>query len=93
VRNNQQNGFLVNDKAAGLIEDCEVIDNGRAGVEARAGANPTVRRCRVNRNGYEAVWVHEGGSATVEDCDLTGNKRGAFDVAAGCNVTRRGNRE
>jgi parallel beta-helix repeat protein len=43
---------------------------------------PTVRRNRINDNGYEAIWVAEEGGGVFEDNDLRGNKRGPWDVAA-----------
>jgi F-box protein 11 len=54
-----------------------------------------VRRNQINRNDYQAVWIHEGGGGVVENNDLTGNKRGAWDIAEDCqaNVTRARNKE
>jgi F-box protein 11 len=64
-------------------------------VEIKTGGNPTLRRNRINRNGYQAVWVHEGGRGVVEDNDLTGNKNGAWLTAEDSkgNVTRARNKE
>jgi parallel beta-helix repeat protein len=64
-------------------------------VHIRTGGSPTLRRNRINRNDYEAVWVYEGGRGMIEDNDLTGNKRGPWDIAedSKANVQRSGNRE
>jgi hypothetical protein len=46
-------------------------------------------------NGYEAVWVHDGGGGTIKDNDLRGNARGAWDVSADSepNLRRARNKE
>ena len=60
-----------------------------------AGANPTLRRNRVNRNAYRAVSIYDRGRGVLEDNDLTSNKRGAWDIADDCmaHVTRARNKE
>ena len=65
------------------------------GVEIKTGGNPTLRRNRINRNGYEAVWIHNGGRGVLHDNDLTGNNHGAWDIADDCeaDVTRARNQE
>jgi F-box protein 11 len=65
------------------------------GVEIKTGGNPTLRGNRVNRNKYQAVWIHDGGRGVVEDNDLTDNAKGAWLIAADCkaNVTRARNKE
>ena len=57
------------------------VGNARAGVEVKAGGNPTLRRNRINNNGYEAIWVYEHGGGTIEDNDLRNNERGAWDIS------------
>ncbi len=54
-----------------------------------------MRGNRINKNGYEAVWVYEGGVGTLEDNDLRENARGAWDIAADSepNVHRARNQE
>nr|WP_233258733.1 right-handed parallel beta-helix repeat-containing protein [[Phormidium] sp. ETS-05] len=59
----------------------------------KEGGNPTIGRCKINHNGYEAVRVHNKGGGTVENCDLTGNSRGAWDIDASSRVQRSGNKE
>ena len=71
------------------LRQCECRD------QIKEGGNPTVRRNRITDNGYEAVWVYEGGRGTFEGNDLRGNKRGAWDIAADCadNISRKDNQE
>ena len=65
------------------------------GVEIKEGGNPTLRRNRIAENGYQAVWIYNGGQGTFEDNDLRGNTRGAWLVAEDCKdkVIRRRNQE
>jgi len=62
-------------------------------VEVKKGGNPTLRRNKISDNGYEAVWVYEGGLGVFIENDLTGNKRGAWDIDESCleHITREGN--
>ena len=48
------------------------------------GGNPTVRRNRISKNGYEAIWVHDGGQDVFEDNDLRENAKGVWDISADC---------
>jgi parallel beta-helix repeat protein len=93
IRDHEHGGVFVLEGGLGTLEDNEITDNGRAGVEIRAG-DPTIRGNRINRNEY-AVWIYDGGKGVVEDNDLTGNARGAWDIAEDCepNVTRARNKE
>ena len=52
-----------------------------AGVEIKGSSNPTLRRNRINKNGYEAVWINDKGAGIIEDNDLRDNSRGAWDVS------------
>lgn len=56
-------------------------------MEIKTGGNPTLRRNRVNRNGYTAVRIYDGGRGVMEDNDLTGNERGAWDIAKDCKAS------
>ncbi len=85
--------MFVWQQGQGTLEDCDIFGNAYAGVESRTGGNPFIQRCRINRNGYEAIWVHDKGQGTVENCDLTGNTRGAWDIGFGWHVRRSGNKE
>ena len=46
----------------------------------QSGGNPTVRNNRIQRNGYEAIWVQKDGRGTFEDNDLKDNKKGPWDI-------------
>jgi hypothetical protein len=52
-----------------------------------------IKRCAINRNRYQAIYIHEDGAVLVEDCDLSENLRGAWYIGDRCNVRRSGNKE
>jgi parallel beta-helix repeat protein len=82
-------------RGLGVLEDNDITANTGVGVEIETGGNPTLRRNRINRNGYQAVWIHRNGNGVVEDNDLTGNKQGALIISLNPRgkVTRARNRE
>jgi hypothetical protein len=51
-------------------------------VTITTGSNPTLRRNRINKNGYVAVQAYNGGGGTIEDNDLRGNAEGVWDISA-----------
>ncbi|MGH2370791.1 MAG: right-handed parallel beta-helix repeat-containing protein, partial [Chloroflexota bacterium] len=65
------------------FEDCAISGNTGAGVEIGWQGNPVLRRCRVNRNGRQAIRLYAGGGGTFEACDLSANPLGAWEVEDG----------
>jgi F-box protein 11 len=63
-------------------------------VTIKTGGNSSVRRNRINHNGYEGVRIHEGGGGVIEDNDLSDNVRGAWGIARDSKsaVLRKGNK-
>jgi flagellar basal body rod protein FlgF len=41
------------------------------------------KNCTIKQNGYEAVWVYDGGAGTIENGDLRDNAKGAWDIESG----------
>ena len=39
-----------------------------------------MRQNRINKNGYEGIWIYENGGGIFEDNDLRDNIRGAWDI-------------
>jgi len=99
LRRNRIHGSKVGASAwndgRGTLEDNDIFGNALYGVAILEGGNPTLRGNRINKNGYSAVWVHDGGGGTIEDNDLRGNTGGAWDVSADSepNLKRARNKE
>jgi F-box protein 11 len=94
IHDGKQSGVFVNENGLGTLEDNDIFGNAVCGVSVATGGNPTFRR-RINRNGYEAVWIQQGAAGTFEDNDLRHNGTGAWDISTGseANVTRTRNLE
>jgi parallel beta-helix repeat protein len=86
---------LVYENGLGTFEDNTIIGNAKAGLMTKTGGSPTFNRNRINDNGYEAVWVFDGGRGTFVGNDLRNNKRGPWDIEDTClsHVTRQDNTE
>jgi hypothetical protein len=80
VHGGRQAGLYVSLGGSGVVAECEIVENGGAGVEIGWQGSPILRRCRVARNGTYGVRIYAGGSGTVEDCDITENRLGAWCV-------------
>jgi len=76
----RQAGVYVSLGGAGTLTDCDIEQNGGAGVEIGWQGSPVLRRCRVRGNGTYGIRIYAGGESAVEDCDLTGNRLGAWSV-------------
>jgi pectin methylesterase-like acyl-CoA thioesterase len=91
IHDGKWNGIWVSNNARGLVEDCEIFDNGSSGVGIGQGANLVIRQCQINWNEGNAIKVYNKGSVTVEECDLTENTGGAWNIAQGGYVRSSGN--
>ncbi|MFH5806719.1 right-handed parallel beta-helix repeat-containing protein, partial [Alienimonas sp. DA493] len=88
AENCTRGGLLVHLSAAGTYEDCIFIDNGIAGISAVEGANPTVKRCRVEGSDIGLFVV--GARGTYEDAVFSDAKTHGMHIGrAGANPTVR----
>lgn len=80
-------GDLLGETAGtSVLEDCELVGNGRDGVLARDGARVSLRRCALSRNnGYGAEAVDA--EVELDECAAAGNKLGASVERGGGLVT------
>lgn len=91
IHSGAASGIEFANQSAGLLDDCDMIDNTRAGVLIVKGAKPSIHGCRIQRNGSYGVLGDATAGGSVEDCDVTGNARGAFGLKSGHSVTGRNN--
>ena len=73
---------LYGRRGVGTYEENVVFANQNAGVRVGVNGAPVMRRNRINKNLYEAIWISDAGSGVYEDNDLRDNGRGAWDVEA-----------
>jgi F-box protein 11 len=83
IKGGRSAGVLVYDRAEASLEDCEIAENGLAGVESRQGAHPTLRRCKVRDGKHVGVLVHAQGKATLEDCEIWGHALANVEIRQG----------
>jgi F-box protein 11 len=83
IRDGGANGILVYDQGAGVIEDCDISNNKRAGVVVERGGDPLVRRCQMHDGQASGIYVQENGKGTFEDCDISNNKLSGVSVKTG----------
>ncbi|MET8942593.1 right-handed parallel beta-helix repeat-containing protein [Streptomyces sp. NPDC004542] len=78
VRDCATTSVLLEEESAAELDRLDVTDSRGAGVSIRTGANPLVRRARVNAPHGHGVEVLKNGRGRLEDC--------AVERAGGCGV-------
>jgi hypothetical protein len=82
-------GVLVFDRAEAEFEDCDIFENGLAGLEIRQGGNPTLRGCRIHGGKHVGVLVHTTGRGSFHECDISGNAMANVEIRQGGNPNLR----
>ena len=73
IHDSRLNGVLFTGGSKGTLEECEVFNNGWAGVRVEAGSDPVVKKCRLHHGQMSGVMIASGGVGTFEDCDIFAN--------------------
>ncbi|MFE4663708.1 right-handed parallel beta-helix repeat-containing protein [Streptomyces sp. NPDC056716] len=81
-----ESGVEVGEGSAAEFDRLEVLDVRGAGVSVRSGANPLIRRARVQRPGGDGVVVTEAARGRLEDCAVEEPGGVAVRVADDANV-------
>jgi parallel beta-helix repeat protein len=77
-------GIIAYKSAKGIIEECEIYNNIRAGIETREESDLTVRNCKIHHGGRDGVLVWRDSRSTLENCDIFNNRQ------AGIKIEERG---
>ena len=93
ARDGKQGGYYFSDWAGGVMERCEAVGNGYAGVQIMTGADPVLRDCVLRGNVDSGAFVLEAGRGRLEGCVIEANgsvgvevrDRGAPEVT-GCTI-------
>lgn len=87
LKNNGQNGLILESGASAKISDTESRKNGASGAEVRSiGTHPIFERCTFADNGLSGIAVKDGASASVLNQTKCLNNLEAGVVAAGDGV-------
>ncbi len=73
------------------LEGCEISGQSLACVAIRDGADPRLRRNKIEGGKASGVFVLDGGLGTLEDNDITGNAYSGVEIKTGGNPTVRRN--
>lgn len=65
------------------LVDCTVQNPALDGVVAQAGAELSVRGCRIDGDRRRGVWLLPESKATLEDCEIIGNGGPGIEVEGG----------
>jgi F-box protein 11 len=93
IRNGKQGGIQIFQNGAGIIEDCQIVDNIDVGMIIAQDSSPRVRNCKINGNGRVAISLLDSGAGSIDGCDLTGNAGGAWEAKGLNRIKRAGNIE
>jgi F-box protein 11 len=73
-------GISFHSQARGVIEDCDIAENGIAGIGISQGSNPIIRKCTIRQNKQVGIYVGEKSTGTIEDCDIYSNERVGIEI-------------
>ena len=76
-------GIWFRELAGGVIDRCDIHENGMAGFAVLDGADPTVRECTVRDGQAGGIFVCEEGKGTFERCEVHGNALAGIEVWEG----------
>ncbi|MFR0354502.1 right-handed parallel beta-helix repeat-containing protein [Streptomyces sediminimaris] len=76
--------LLVEEGTPELL-DIRVVTRSAAGIEVRAGARPTVRRCTVDNPAGIGVAVLDGGGGVFEECEVVAAGQAGVAVRGGAH--------
>ncbi|MFD9393340.1 right-handed parallel beta-helix repeat-containing protein [Streptomyces sp. NPDC060000] len=86
VRDCAQTAVLLEEESTAELDRLEVIDALETGISIRTGANPLVRRARINSPRGHGVEVAKDGRGRLEDCAVDQAGRCGIRVEGGGNV-------
>ncbi|MBD0370510.1 MAG: right-handed parallel beta-helix repeat-containing protein [Pyrinomonadaceae bacterium] len=78
-----ESGVYFYRNSSGLVEDCDLFNNGFANVSVKEAADPTVRNSRIYNSKSSGVYVYLNGKGTVEDCRIYGNTYSGVSISEG----------
>lgn len=85
-----QTALLVTDEAEPTVEECTFEANDGTAIRA-IKSSPTIRRCRILKNGRTGIAIERASTATIESNRIVGNGRRGIECDNGASATIRGN--
>lgn len=78
-----QDGMVVADQGAGIIEDCDFFKTIGNVIEVKDGGSPTIRRCKIREGWKAGIYFGKAGLGTVEDCEVVANRGNGIGIGEG----------
>ncbi|MFI1165525.1 right-handed parallel beta-helix repeat-containing protein [Streptomyces sp. NPDC020801] len=76
---------LLVEEGAPELKDVRIVTRSAAGIEVRAGARPTVRRCTVDNPAGIGIAVLDGGGGVFEECEVVAAGQSGVVVRGGAH--------
>ncbi|MFE7213909.1 right-handed parallel beta-helix repeat-containing protein [Streptomyces sp. NPDC057611] len=76
---------LLVEEGAPELKDVRIVTRSAAGIEVRAGARPTVRRCTVDNPAGIGIAVLDGGGGVFEECEVVAAGQSGVAVRGGAH--------
>ncbi|RUS84954.1 hypothetical protein EGW08_007265, partial [Elysia chlorotica] len=87
IRDCENVGLYVTDKAEGVYKNNEISGNALAGIWVKNGANPIMRNNHIHHGRDVGVFTFDNGLGYFDNCDIHDNRIAGFEVKAGANPT------
>lgn len=91
VRNFDDEGVVLVENSAGIIDSSSVTGNGTNGVVVLQGSFLEGRSATVTNNGERGLNLHNSGSVVLSDSTVTGNGNYAATITLGSTLALEGN--
>jgi len=92
IRDGSSQGISIFEGAEGLVEQCDIYQNGKNGILVGYGATPTIRQCKIFKNTYHGIGCGKNAQATVVENDLYENFSSGMRIQEESSGTFRKNR-
>jgi parallel beta-helix repeat protein len=80
IHDSASGGIFIYKNAKGIIADCEIYKNARAGIAIHQGGNPQIRRCRIYEGNQSGIYIYDHGLGVIESCEIFGNSLTGIEI-------------
>ncbi len=80
IQNRGGIGVFFYKEGQGVVEECEIVGNSRAGVKITQSSNPVIRFCTIHHGGQQGVYIAKKGAGTLEECEIFDNEQSGIEI-------------
>ncbi len=85
IHDGKQSGVYIYDNGEAMVEDCDILENGYAGVEITEGGYLIIRKCKIYDGEKSGIYFHKHGRGMVEDCNIFRNALAGVEIEEGAD--------